>query len=86
MSLFPPEAYFYSDPPSYQRVKATSPFLVFADSPGYRAPTFKHPSRPAAEAEARRLAQLNPGVNYYVLGSLSLTAAAKPTAKTRSLV
>lgn len=68
------------------RSYATAPFLVFADAPGYKAPTFKHPSRYAAEVEAKRLATLNPGVNYYVLGSLSLTSARKPSASTRSLV
>lgn len=66
--------------------KPTAPFLVFADSPGYRPPTFKHPTRATAETEAQRLSLLNPGVNFYVLGSVSITKATKPVAATRSLV
>lgn len=66
--------------------KPTAPFLVFADKAGYAAPTFRHQTRAAAETEAKRLANLNPGVSYYVLGSVSLTSARKPEATTWSLV
>lgn len=83
--------YFYSaypfDQGLYTLPTATYPYLVFADAIGFKPPSFKHPTRKAAEAEARRLADLNPGVNYYVLGSLSHTRAQKaPKATTRSLV
>lgn len=81
-SLWDELAYVPMPPP---RV-ATAPFLVFADAIGFKVPTFKHPTRYAAEAEAKRLATLNPGINYYVMGSLSLTSATKPSASTRSLV
>jgi hypothetical protein len=64
----------------------TSPYLVFADAVGFKAPTYKHLTRSAAEAEAKRLATLNPGVSYYVLGAVSITSATKPVAGTRSLV
>jgi hypothetical protein len=73
----------------YYGPKATYPFIVFADSPGARAPTFKHSSRSAAEAEARRLSALTPGVNFYVMGALSITTTPRPVpvkATTRSLV
>lgn len=34
---------------------------------GQRAPTYKHLSEPAAELEAVRLAQANPGIEFVVL-------------------
>lgn len=79
----------YGAPAPLPATKATSPFLVFCDSPGARAPTFKHNSRAAAEAEARRLSELTPGKTFYVLGALSYTHTPKPTpvtARTMSLV
>lgn len=69
-----------------QNIKAVAPFLVFADSPGYRPPNFRHPTRYTAEVEARRLSALNPGVAYFVLGSLSVTSVPKANPTTRSLV
>lgn len=66
--------------------KATAPFLVFADRPGTRPPSVKHDSRDVAEKEAQRLAALNPGVNFYVVGSLSVTSVPKAQPSTRSLV
>lgn len=70
---------------SAQQRAATAPFLVFNATKG-GAPTFKHPTRSSAEAEARRLANLNPGQAFYVLGSVSVTQAPKAAASTRSLV
>jgi len=64
----------------------TAPFLVFADKVGMAGPTFKHPTRAAAETEAKRLANLNPGTDYFVVGSVSITNAPKPSASTRSLI
>lgn len=89
MSLLPPvPSRVWDDFNAFSapRPVATAPFLVFADAVGFKAPTFKHSTRYAAEAEAQRLAKLNPGVNYYVMGSLSVTSARKPEATTRSLV
>lgn len=38
------------------------------------APTVRHPTRPAAEAEANRLARLNPGEFFVVLEAVSAVA------------
>lgn len=69
-----------------RKVPCVAPFLVFADAVGYKPPSFKHPTREAAAKEAERLANLNPGVNYYVVGSLSVARSERPVATTRSLV
>lgn len=71
----------------YRRTKPVAPFLVFADAPGFKPPSFKHPTREQAESEARRLADLNPGIPYFVLGSISVSSAPnRPTATTRNLI
>ena len=42
-------------------------WMVFNDSIGGQAPTYKHPTLGAARIEAERLAKLNPGVRFWVL-------------------
>ena len=41
-------------------------------------PKFKHPTLEAAEAEANRLAGLNPGVPFAILETVGLAYVAKP--------
>lgn len=42
------------------------------------SPTYKHDSRDAAETEALRLAELNPGGAFYVLKGVRKVKAEKP--------
>lgn len=68
-----------------RRPTTAAPFLVFNATKG-GAPSYTHNSRLAAETEAKRLANANPGQDFYVLGSLSVTKAPKLQASTRALV
>lgn len=49
---------------------AAAPFWLVWNEDG-RAPTFKHPNRDAAEAEAARLAASAPGRSFHVLSVMS---------------
>lgn len=40
---------------------------------GQRQPTVRHKARGSAVQEAERLARLNPGVEFYVLGTVSVS-------------
>jgi hypothetical protein len=41
---------------------------------GYRPPSFRHPTYSAAETEARRLAEQNPGSAFFVMKAESVSA------------
>ena len=47
---------------------------------------FRHQTKPEAELEAERLAQLNPGETFYVLKAVSALEAQKPPIKHLKLV
>ena len=51
-------------------------FLVW--NPAGRNPTHRHGTYDGALAEARRLADLNPGAEFYVLRALSLSKRREP--------
>lgn len=51
---------------------ALPPFWVVWNPQGNN-PTMRHQSREAAQDEAERLARINPGQNFYVLASLSVS-------------
>lgn len=49
----------------------------FVWAEGRRAPRQRHPSRGAAEQEAERLSQLNPGIRYHVYVARRVTTRRK---------
>lgn len=53
---------------------------------GQRPPSFRHPTADSAVAEAGRLAELNPGQPFFVLGALGFASADAPRARFMSLV
>lgn len=79
------ESLIYDYSPYAPRPTTTAPYLVFNGTKG-GAPTYTHSSRALAEIEAKRLANANPGQEFYVLGSVSVTKAPKLQASTRALV
>lgn len=66
MALTPPQVGDWPAKPE------ASFFLVWSPG-GLRPPSVRHPTVEAAEAEARRLAAQNPGQDFFVLGSLSVS-------------
>lgn len=75
----------YTDGRTLAPAKSAAPYLVFNATKG-GGPTFQHLTREAAQREATRLANANPGQDFLVLGSLSATKAPKLQASTRALV
>lgn len=55
---------------------ATSPFLVFSPQ-GSTAPRYQHATQALAQAEAERLAKLNPGKDFYVMGAITKSSTPK---------
>lgn len=53
-------------------MSAPSPFWVVSNPEG-NVPFVRHQSRDLAQGEAERLARINPGQNFYVLASLSVS-------------
>lgn len=51
-------------------------WMVYGDSMG--RPTFKHPSKTAAQMEAKRLACAHPGICFFVLACVDGYEAARP--------
>lgn len=47
-------------------------------NPKHGAPTYQHDTLHRATAEAERLAKLNPGQNFYVLGTMALATVPAP--------
>lgn len=59
-----------------------APFWLVWNENG-QAPRFKHPNLAAAEGEAARLAQENPGSSFHVLGVLATVATSDKVVGTR---
>ena len=53
--------------------------------PQRTAPTYQHLSRQDAEQEARRLATMNPGTQFFVLRAVSGVTATQPEIETIKL-
>ena len=60
----------------------TTPRFYMVWSPQGRAPTYRHRTYHDAKTEARRLARLNPGGQFIVLGALSAHATKDPVEDT----
>lgn len=58
----------FANEPYY--LQEASPFWLVWREAGHQ-PTFKHPTKEAAEAEAARIASFNPGEQIHVLGVLA---------------
>jgi hypothetical protein len=54
-------------------------WMVFNDSVTGRAPTWKHPTKEAAQQEAERLAALNPGIRFWVLEAQGFMRVSRPS-------
>lgn len=56
-------------------------WMVYGMNQG--APTFPHSSKTAAAAEAKRLAQRNPGIEFFVLEAVDGFRASQPVERIR---
>jgi hypothetical protein len=55
-------------------------FMVW--NPAGRAPIFKHPDPASAEREAKRLASLNPGAEFFILTAVKRVCREDPVSVT----
>lgn len=57
-------------------------YYVNRIGPGATVPMFRHPSLKKAQAEAERLAVLNPGVAFEILKCVGVSQVVKPASTT----
>lgn len=57
-------------------------YYVNRIGPGGNAPSFRHPTLAKAQAEAERLAGLNPGVAFEILKCVAVSQIVKPSCTT----
>lgn len=57
-------------------------YYVNRIGPGATVPMFRHPSLAKAQAEAERLAGLNPGVAFEILKCVGISQVVKPSCTT----